>query len=47
MKEFEKDYLTQLEARFPDTLLALRKGLTEDVEKTLTSIAAEVSLKFN
>ncbi len=46
MREFEKDFITQLESRFPDTLKACRQPLTEEVEKTLTKLAEDVALKF-
>ncbi len=47
MREFEKEYLTQLEARFPEVLKACRQPLTAEVEKTLTTVAAEVALTYN
>jgi F-type H+-transporting ATPase subunit alpha len=46
MREFEKDFLTQLETRFPETLKACRQPLTDEVEKTLAKLAEEVSLNY-
>jgi F-type H+-transporting ATPase subunit alpha len=46
IREFETMLLTQLESRMPETLKALSKPLTDEVEKTLTTLAAEVSLHF-
>jgi F-type H+-transporting ATPase subunit alpha len=46
MKEFEKDFLAQLESRFPETLNALRQPLTNEVEKQLQTLAEEVALNF-
>ena len=46
MKEFEKDFLAQLESRFPETLKALRQPLTSEVEKQLQTLAEEVALNF-
>jgi F-type H+-transporting ATPase subunit alpha len=47
IREFETMLLTQLESRMPETLKALSKPLTDEVEKTLTTLAAEVSLHFS
>jgi F-type H+-transporting ATPase subunit alpha len=46
IKEFEKDFLTQLESRFPDKLKGLNKPMDDATEKLLKDLAAEVSLKF-
>lgn len=46
MREFEKDFITQLETRFPDTLKACRQPLTDEVEKALAKLAEEVSLNY-
>ncbi len=46
MREFEKDFITQLETRFPDVLKACRQPLTEDVEKTLAKLAEELTLNY-
>lgn len=46
MKDFEKDFLAQLESRFPETLKALRQPLTSEVEKQLQTLAEEVALNF-
>ena len=46
IKEFEKDFLTQLESRFPDKLKGLNKPMDDTTEKLLQDLAAEVSLKF-
>jgi len=46
MKDFEKDYLTQLETRFPAVLKGLNKPMTDEVEKQLQGVAAEVALQF-
>src|SRR5581483_12005090 len=43
MRDFEKDYITQLETRFPDTLKALRQPMTDAVEKQLQDVAKEVA----
>jgi F-type H+/Na+-transporting ATPase subunit alpha len=48
VKEFESDYLTQLEARHKDVLNELAKGqLTDEVTKKLEAVAKEVSLKYS
>ncbi|MBP6732486.1 MAG: F0F1 ATP synthase subunit alpha, partial [Chitinophagales bacterium] len=46
MRDFEKDFLTQLESRFPDKLKALNKPMDEAMEKLLQDLAKEVSLQF-
>jgi hypothetical protein len=46
MREFETMFLSQLETRMPETLKAMAKPLNEEAEKTLTTLAAEVSLHF-
>ncbi len=46
MKDFEKDFLTQLETRFPDTLNNLNKPMDSAVEKQLSDLAAEVALNY-
>lgn len=46
MREFEKNFLTQLETRFPEVLKSCNKPLTEEIEKTLTKVAEEVSLNY-
>lgn len=46
MKEFEKDFLTQLKTRFPAVLKGLNKPMNDEVEKQLKDLAAEVSLTF-
>jgi len=46
MRAFEKDFLTQLETRFPDVLKSCRQPLTEEVEKTLAKLAEDVSLQY-
>jgi len=46
MRDFEKDFLTQLETRFPDTLKACRQPLTDEVEKALARLAEDVSLQY-
>jgi len=47
IKEFEKDYLTVLEAKNSDTLAALKAGkYTDDIEAVLTKTAKEVAAKF-
>lgn len=46
MKEFEKDFLTQLETRFADVLKGLRNPMNEETEKTLQNLAAEVALNY-
>jgi F-type H+-transporting ATPase subunit alpha len=47
IKEFEKDYLTVLEASHADTLVALKAGkYTDEIEAVLTKTAKEVAGKF-
>jgi F-type H+-transporting ATPase subunit alpha len=46
MKDFEKDYFTQLETRFPDLLKGLKNPMTDEVEKQIQGIAADVALTF-
>jgi F-type H+-transporting ATPase subunit alpha len=46
IREFETMLLTQLETRMPETLKAMSKPMTDEVEKTLTTLAAEVALHF-
>ncbi len=47
IKEFEKDYLTVLEANHADTLIALKAGkYTDEIEAVLTKTAKEVAAKF-
>jgi F-type H+-transporting ATPase subunit alpha len=47
IKEFEKDYLTVLEANYADTLVALKAGkYTDEIEAVLTKTAKEVAAKF-
>ncbi len=46
MRDFEKNFLTQLETRHNETYKALSKALTAEIEKTLTDLAAEVSLTY-
>ncbi|MCX6199181.1 MAG: F0F1 ATP synthase subunit alpha [Bacteroidetes bacterium] len=47
MKDFEKDYLTQLETRFPDLLKGLNKPMDDATENKLKEVAAEVSLNYS
>lgn len=47
MKDFEKDYLTQLETRFPDLLKGLNKPMDDATENKLQEVAAEVSLNYS
>jgi F-type H+-transporting ATPase subunit alpha len=47
MREFESNYLTQLETRFPDTLKALSKPLTDEIENQLKNLAEEVALNYH
>ncbi len=47
MKDFEKDFLTQLETRFPDTLKGLKNPMSAETEKQLQELAAEVSLNYS
>jgi F-type H+-transporting ATPase subunit alpha len=47
VKEFEKDFLTQLESRFPDKLKGLNKPMDDATEKLLKDLAAEVALAYN
>ena len=47
IKEFEKDYLTVLEANHADTLVALKAGkYTDEIEAVLTKTAKDVAAKF-
>ena len=47
IKEFEKDYLTVLEANHADTLVAPKAGkYTDEIEAVLTKTAKEVAAKF-
>ncbi|MFN8310761.1 MAG: F0F1 ATP synthase subunit alpha [Chitinophagales bacterium] len=46
MREFEKEFLSQLENRMPDVLKGLNKPMSEETEKKLADLAAEVSLHF-
>ncbi len=47
VKNFEKDYLTLLEAKHADTLVALKAGkYTDEIEAVLTKVAKEVAEKF-
>ena len=47
VKNFEKDYLTVLEAKYADTLVALKAGkYTDEIEAVLTKVAKEVAEKF-
>ena len=47
MREFESNYLTQLETRFPDTLKVLSKPLTDEIENQLKNLAEEVALNYH
>jgi F-type H+-transporting ATPase subunit alpha len=46
IREFETQFLAQLESRMPETLKALNKPMTDEIEKTLTTLAGEVALHF-
>jgi F-type H+-transporting ATPase subunit alpha len=46
MREFEKDFITQLETRFPDLLKSLRNPMDAATEKQLADLAADVALNF-
>jgi F-type H+-transporting ATPase subunit alpha len=47
VKAFEKDYLTVLEAKHADTLVALKAGkYTDEIEAVLTKVAKEVADKY-
>ena len=47
VKNFEKDYLTVLESKHADTLVALKAGkYTDEIEAVLTKVAKEVAEKF-
>jgi F-type H+-transporting ATPase subunit alpha len=47
VKNFEKDFLTVLEAKHADTLVALKAGkYTDEIEAVLTKVAKEVAEKF-
>ena len=47
MKSFERDFLNQLEVRFPDVLKGLNKPMTDDTEKLLANLADEIALNYN
>ena len=47
VKTFEKEYLTVLEAKHADTLVALKAGkYTDEIEAVLTKVAKEVADKY-
>ncbi len=47
VKEFEKDYLTVLEGKHSDVLVALKAGkYTDEITDTLTKVAKEVADKY-
>jgi len=47
VKEFERDYLTVLEAKHADVLVALKAGkYTDEITDTLTKVAREVADKY-
>jgi F-type H+-transporting ATPase subunit alpha len=46
MREFEKDFISQLETRFPDLLKSLRNPMDAATEKQLADLAADVALNF-
>lgn len=47
MRDFEKDFITQLETRFPDLLKGLRNPMDSAVEKQLAEIASEAALNYH
>jgi F-type H+-transporting ATPase subunit alpha len=47
VKEFEVDFLTIMEAKYKKVLDELRTGkLTDDITKTLETVAKEVAAKY-
>jgi len=46
IKEFEKDYISQLETRFPELLTKIKTNLDAAAEKELQQLAADVALNF-
>ncbi len=47
VRAFEKEFLNQLDSRFEETLVSLGgKKVTDEVKKTLTELAEEVSLNY-
>ena len=46
MRDFEANFLSQLGSRFPETLKAMSKPLTDEAEQTLIKLAEEVSLHY-
>ncbi len=46
MKQFEKDFITQLETRFPELLKSLRNPMGAAEEKALADLAGEVALNY-
>ena len=48
VKEFEKDYISYLNAKHRDVLDTLKAGkLTDEVTDTLTRVCKEMSAKYN
>ncbi|QQS29592.1 MAG: F0F1 ATP synthase subunit alpha [Sphingobacteriales bacterium] len=50
VKEFEMTFLASLEKRFPDVLAKLREkkgSINDDMDKTLTTLANEISSQYN
>jgi hypothetical protein len=46
IREFEKDYISQLETRFPELLTKIKTNLDAAAEKELQQLAADVALNF-
>jgi F-type H+-transporting ATPase subunit alpha len=47
IRTFEKDYLDQLETRFPQVLVSLKgKEITEEAANTMKQVANDVSLAY-
>jgi F-type H+-transporting ATPase subunit alpha len=47
IRNFEKDYLDQLETRFPQVLVSLKgKEITEEAANTMKQVANDVSLAY-
>ncbi|MCS6934194.1 MAG: F0F1 ATP synthase subunit alpha [Chitinophagales bacterium] len=46
VRQFEKDFLTQLESRFPELLKSLRQPMDANTEKQLADLANEVALNY-
>ena len=46
VREFEAEYLSQLEQRFPEALASLKAGKLDDAISTLETVAKELTGKY-